>query len=159
VHYHFASREALLTEALEHSYERAGDMRMLAEDDGPVSALARLRLMIDQCLPAPGSLRDDFILWAELWLRAARHPELQATSAQLYERMRDWFAEALAEGAAAGEFAAPDPGRAADRILALCDGYGIRVLCEDPAMPRERARAEVWAAVAQLLGVDPATGG
>ena len=25
VHYHFASREALLSEALEHSYERAGE--------------------------------------------------------------------------------------------------------------------------------------
>ena len=158
VHYHFESREALLAEALEHSYERAGDMRMLAEEDGPSSALARLRLMIDQCLPAPGSLRDDFILWAELWLRAARHPELQATSARLYERMCEWFAEVLEEGAASGEFAPPDLERAPDRILALCDGYGIRVLCEDPAMPRERAQAEVWAAVAQLLGVDPAAG-
>ena len=26
VHYHFASRDALLEEALEHSYERAGDL-------------------------------------------------------------------------------------------------------------------------------------
>ena len=158
VHYHFQSREALLTEALEHSYERAGDMRMLTGDDAPTSATARLGLMIDQCLPAPGSLRDDFILWAELWLRAARHPELQATSARLYERLRDWFAEVLDEGAAAGEFAVADPGRAADRILALCDGYGIRVLCEDPAMPRERAHDEVWAAVTQLLGLDAAAG-
>ncbi len=78
----------------------------------PATALARLRVMIDQCLPAPGSLRDDFILWAELWLRAARHPELQATSARLYERMCEWFAEVLEEGAAAGEFAAPDLERA-----------------------------------------------
>ena len=159
VHYHFASREALLSEALEHSYERAGDMRMLTGDDAPATATARLRLMVDQCLPAPGSLRDDFILWVELWLRAARHPDLQATSAQLYERMRQWFGEVLAEGAASGEFASPDLDRAPDRILALCDGYGIRVLCEDPAMPRERAREEVWAAVAQLLGIDPADAG
>jgi AcrR family transcriptional regulator len=159
VHYHFASREALLAEALEHSYERAGDMRMLTGEDGPATALARLRVMIDQCLPAPGSLRDDFILWTELWLRAARHPELRATSARLYERLCEWFSEVLEAGAAAGEFAPPDLERAPDRILALCDGYGIRVLCEDPAMPRERARAEVWAAVAQLLGVDPAAAG
>lgn len=159
VHYHFASREALLAEALEHSYERAGDMRMLTGEDAPASATARLRLMVDQCLPAPGSLRDDFILWAELWLRAARTPELRDTSARLYQRMCEWFAEALAEGEAAGEFTVPDMGRAPDRILALCDGYGIRVLCEDPAMPRERARDEVWAAVAQLLGLDPSANG
>ena len=159
VHYHFASREALLAEALEHSYERAGDVRMLTGEDAPASATARLRLMIDQCLPAPGSLRDDFILWAELWLRAARTPELRDTSARLYQRMCAWFAEALADGEARGEFTVPDIERAPDRILALCDGYGIRVLCEDPAMPRERARDEVWAAVAQLLGIDPAAGG
>lgn len=159
VHYHFASREALLAEALEHSYERAGDMRMLTGEDAPASATARLRLMVDQCLPAPGSLRDDFILWAELWLRAARTPELRDTSARLYQRMCEWFAEVLAEGEAAGEFTVPDMGRAPDRILALCDGYGIRVLCEDPAMPRERARDEVWAAVAQLLGLDPSANG
>jgi len=30
VHYHFESRDALLAEALEHSYERAGDIRRFA---------------------------------------------------------------------------------------------------------------------------------
>jgi len=33
VHYHFASRDALLEEAIEHSYERAGDMRLAALGD------------------------------------------------------------------------------------------------------------------------------
>ena len=37
--------------------------------------------MIDQCLPEPGALRDDFVLWVELWLRAARHEELRPTGA------------------------------------------------------------------------------
>ena len=36
VHYHFASREALLAEALEHSYARAGDVRMLTGEDAPL---------------------------------------------------------------------------------------------------------------------------
>jgi hypothetical protein len=34
-----------------------------------------------------------------------------------------------------------------DRLLALIDGYGLRVLTEDPQMPLQRARAEIWAAV------------
>jgi hypothetical protein len=41
----------------------------------------------------------------------------------------------------------------ADRLLALIDGYGIRVLTGDPNMPLERARAEIWAAVAGDLGL------
>src|SRR5262249_56330980 len=35
VHYHFASRDALLEEAIEHSYERAGDMRLAPLGEGP----------------------------------------------------------------------------------------------------------------------------
>jgi AcrR family transcriptional regulator len=146
VHYHFESRDALLAEALEHSYERAGDVRIGAPGGEPEGARERLEAMIDQCLPAPGALRDDFILWVELWLRAARRPELRATSARLYERMHEWFRAVLAELGAA------DPAATADRVLALCDGYGIRVLCEDPAMPRERARAALVAAAAAEVG-------
>ncbi len=110
VHYHFESREALLAEALEHSYERAGDARIAALDDGAPAAY-RLRVMIDQCLPLPGALRDDWLLWAELWLRASRHPELRETAARLYARMREWFAEVIADGIARGEFTPCDTGR------------------------------------------------
>src|SRR5919205_1936893 len=72
VHYHFDSREALLVEALEHSYELAGSSRAVAAAEGP--AAERLAAMIDACLPFPGDQRDDWLLWVELWLRAARHP-------------------------------------------------------------------------------------
>jgi len=91
VHYHFETREALLAEALEHSFERAGDVRT----DGGGS---RLRGMVEQCLPLPGEQERDFVLWVELWLRAVRHPELRPTAARLYERMHQWFSEAISEG-------------------------------------------------------------
>jgi AcrR family transcriptional regulator len=159
VHYHFASRDALLEEALEHSYERAGDRRLAALAEGRASASQRLTAMIDQCLPVDRSLRDDWVLWVELWLRTARDRELRATAARLYARLHEWFAEAIAEGVAAGELRveAEEIGRMADRLLALIDGYGIRVLTEDPQMPLERARREIWAAVAGDLGLpDPA---
>src|SRR3954447_1249188 len=110
--------------------------------------------MIDQCLPLPGELRDDWVLWVELWLRATRHPELRPTAARLYARMREWLGGAIADGMASGEFAAGDAGRSADRLLALIDGYGVRVLNEDPLMPLERARMEIWAAVGADLGID-----
>jgi hypothetical protein len=83
------------------------------------------------------------MLWVELWRHTARHPELRATAARVYARMHAWFAEAIV---AAG-FAVADLDRTVDRLLALIDGYGIRTLTEDPAMPLERARAEVWAAI------------
>ena len=152
LHYHFASRDALLAEALEHSYELAGDIRTAASEEA-VPAAEHLRWMIDQCLPAPGSLHDDWMLWVELWLHAARRPELRPTAARLYARMHAWFAEAIATGEERGEFTVDDRERTIDRLLALIDGYGIRTLTEDPEMPIERARAEIWAAITLDLGI------
>jgi AcrR family transcriptional regulator len=157
VHYHFASRDALLEEAIEHSYERAGDMRLAAVDEGRATAAQRLRAMIDQCLPSDRPLREDWVLWVELWLRGARDPALRPVAARLYARLHAWFAEAIAEGIAAGELRACDLDRMADRLLALIDGYGIRVLTEDPQMPLDRARTEVWESVADELGLHAAT--
>jgi AcrR family transcriptional regulator len=136
VHYHFETREALLAEALEHSFERAGQNRQ--GGDG-------LRGMIDQCLPLPGEQERDWVLWVELWLRAVRHPELRPTAAKLYDRMHVWFKEAIEE-----ELPDADADAAADRVLALIDGYGVRALLGDPSMPLERAREEVWAALAPV---------
>jgi AcrR family transcriptional regulator len=153
VHYHFETREALLEQALDYSFELAGDVR-IGDDEGDVpDHTRRLAAMVDQCLPHPGQLERDWILWVELWLRAVRHPELRPTAARLYARMRTWFAEAIAAGAEAGEFnPSADPERVADRVLALCDGYGVRALLGD--LPTERAREEVWAVLAQELRID-----
>ena len=155
LHYHFESREALLAEALEHSYEIIGNARISVPENEPAPAGRRLRAMIDQCLPLDDELRDDWVLWVELWLRAVRHPELRPTAARLYERMHKWMAQGIRAGAEAGEFSRDaDPDRLTDRLLALIDGYGVRALCEDPQMPVERARDEVWAAMAPELGLD-----
>jgi AcrR family transcriptional regulator len=129
VHYHFETREALLAEALEYSYEHAGDARM-GEGEGGLAE------MVDQLLPYPGSLERDWILWVELWLRAVRHPELRPTAARLYDRMRTWLAQGMEEDE-----------RAADRLMALADGYGVRVLIG--AMEIEDARREIWAALTE----------
>ena len=148
VHYHFATREALLAEALEHSFERAGQNRQGESGEG-------LRDMIDQCLPLPGEQERDWVLWVELWLRAVRHPELRPTAAKLYARMHEWFSEAIEEAMANGDLDA-DPGAVADRVLALIDGFGVRALLGDPAMPLERAREEVWAR--PCVRADPTVG-
>jgi AcrR family transcriptional regulator len=157
VHYHFETREALLEQALEYSFELAGDVRIGDEEGDAPDHTRKLAAMVDQCLPYPGPLERDWILWVELWLSAVRHPELRPTAARLYARMREWFAQAIAAGAEAGEFdSRADPEQTADRLLALCDGYGVRALLGD--LPVEQARAEVWAVVSRELGVDPAPG-
>jgi AcrR family transcriptional regulator len=154
VHYHFETRDALLEQALEYSYELAGDVRLGPEGDAvELGSARRLAAMIDQFLPYPGMLERDWILWVELWLRAVRHPEMRPTAARLYSRMREWFAEAIATGIERGELSpAGEPGMIADRIMALADGYGVRVLFGD--LDVEHARREIWSAIATDLGLD-----
>jgi AcrR family transcriptional regulator len=154
VHYHFETREALLEQALEYSFELAGDVRIGEEEGDVPNHTARLAAMVDQCLPYPGELERDWILWVELWLRAVRHTELRPTAARLYARMRRWFVQAIAAGVEAGEFdASVDPERTADRVLALCDGFGVRALLGD--LEIDEARAEVWAVLSRDLDGTP----
>lgn len=154
VHYHFATREALLAEALEYSYAEAGDVRISAEELPMSSHLDRLRSMIDQCLPTSPSLEEDWVLWVELWLRAVRHPELRPVAEKLYGRMRHWFAAEIAAGVKDGEFSPCYPDEVADRLLALIDGFGIRTLIGDSSVPLERARKTITAALARELRLD-----
>ena len=153
VHYHFATREALLAEALEYSYAQAGDVRLDGDLPAGASHAERLQLMINQCLPTTPALAEDWVLWVELWLRAVRHPELRPVAEELYARMRAWFADEITAGMRDGEFARCDPEDVADRTLALLDGFGVRTLIGDSAIPLERARSAVSGALARDLGL------
>ena len=155
IHYHFATREDLLAEALDYSYAHAGDARM-ADDELAGSGAThaeRLQSMIDQCLPTSPSLHEDWVLWVELWLRAVRHPELRPVAEELYARMHAWFAAEIAAGVRDGEFERCDPQEVADHVLALIDGFGVRTLIGDSTIPLERARSSVSSALARDLGL------
>jgi AcrR family transcriptional regulator len=153
VHYHFASRETLLAEALDYSYTRAGDARISPGQLSGATHAERLETMIEQCLPSSPALREDWVLWVELWLRSVRHPELRPFAEELYARLRSWFAEEIAAGVSSGEFDRCDPEEVAERTLALIDGYGVRTLIGDSHVPLERARRAVASGLARDLGL------
>jgi AcrR family transcriptional regulator len=155
VHHYFSTREELLEQALLHSFETAGAERFGAETAPDESATAGLARMIDQCLPLPGIQERDWVLWVELWLRAARDPALRPVAAQLYERYRDWLAGGIRAGIESGEFTDADADRLAERTMALADGFGIRALLRDPRMDTERARREIAALLETELGLEP----
>ena len=157
VHHYFSTREELLEQALLHSFDKAGDERF-AEADGEASnATAALAEAIEDCLPVPGRLERDWVLWVELWLRAAREPDLRPLAASLYARYHEWLEDVLKRGIDAGEFTAPaDLPALTDRTMALLDGLGLRALLHDPTMDIDAARAQVADFVAPQLGLDPA---
>jgi AcrR family transcriptional regulator len=72
VHYHFDTREALLAQALAWSYEHVGRQRAEIEQDADATHAQRLGAIVDQCLPHTPELREDWVVWMELWLRGRR---------------------------------------------------------------------------------------
>jgi AcrR family transcriptional regulator len=154
VHYHFATREALLGEALQHSYARAGQARTDLRAGAGSSSARLLAVMIEHCLPLPGRLEREWVLWVELWLRAVRHPPLQDVAHELYAGLHEWFAGVIAEGVRRGEFDTGDVDAATDVLLGAIDGIGVRVLAGDPALTLGRARALLLSLASRELGAD-----
>jgi AcrR family transcriptional regulator len=155
VHHYFSTREELLEQALLHSFEQVADERFGEESDGGGSATAALAAAIEECLPMPGRLERDWVLWVELWLRAAREPELRPLAASLYQRYHEWLAAVIAAGVKSGEFEAPaDLDVLTDRAMAMLDGLGLRALLRDPTMDIEAARRQVAELLAPELGID-----
>ena len=153
IHYHFATREALLSEALAHSFEQLGDLRTTAAEDEQWTCAERLGWMVDQSLPFAGERERDVRLWLELWAHAARRPDLRAFTAQLYERYDAWIAEVVEEGMASGEFSGGDAEDVTRRLVAMLDGVGPRVLVAGAGLPLDAARRLVIRGLAAELGV------
>ena len=158
VHHYFSTREELLEQALLHSFEQVGDERFAAIGGEAPSATAALAEAIDECLPVPGRLERDWVLWVELWLRAAREPGLRPLAATLYARYHEWLEDVLKRGIESGEFEKPaDLAALTDRTMGLLDGLGLRALLRDPTMDIDAARAQVADFIAPQLGIDPAS--
>jgi AcrR family transcriptional regulator len=155
VHHYFSTREELLEQALLHSFEQVGDERFAATGGEAPSATAALAEAIEECLPRPGRLERDWVLWVELWLRAAREPDLRPLAATLYARYHEWLEEVLKRGIESGEFEQPgDLAALTDRTMALLDGLGLRALLRDPTMDIDAARTQVAEFLAPQLGIE-----
>ena len=155
VHHYFSTREELLEEALMHSYELAAEDRFGQPVDPNATATARLKVMIDECLPLEGRQHQEWLLWVELWLRAARDEASRPLSQRLYSTYRDWMLEVIRYGVDRGEFETADPEASADVAIGLLDGLGVRALVADPEMDVEKVRVLAASRIARELGIDP----
>jgi AcrR family transcriptional regulator len=156
VHHYFSTREELLAQALLQSFELAADERFGAGLAAAASATEGLAIAIEECLPTPGEGEREWVLWVELWLRAAREPELRPVAGRMYESYREWVARVIRRGVESGEFSRVDPDDVADLAMALFDGLGVRALIRDPAMELDDARRVAAERLGAELGVDPA---
>jgi AcrR family transcriptional regulator len=149
VHYYFATRDELLTEAFRFADERAAAVEQRAgEGLPPAERIERLLLLY---LDDEGSdIYENWILWREMWNHALFDTKLRPALESSY---RDWvrgLAEIVREGKADGSIAdATDPEAAVWRLTAFVEGLGPVMLIG--MLPRARAVELVREAVALEL--------
>ena len=127
VHYYFATRTALLREAFMHADVRV-DAYVDAQIAGLATAAERLeRLLAVYVSDADPSVRENSILWREMWTNAVFDDSLQNAVEESYadwlEQVQDAIRDAVAEGSAATD----DVEGAAHRLAAIVDGLSARL--------------------------------
>jgi AcrR family transcriptional regulator len=137
--YYFGTKDTLLAEALAFA-----DERFYAETAEAVAGMssARDRLVeLVRCSCSVGEAEDDFdewVLWLDLWARAAHKPDVARDRLTMDRRWRTTIGEIVRQGQAAGEFAPVDVETFALRLAALIDGLAVQVVLQDPEVSRER---------------------
>jgi AcrR family transcriptional regulator len=135
IHYHFATKDVLLTEMLRHEAERdIAKARRLATGGG--SALRRLDRVMREFVPA--SRHDQtWVLWIDAWAAGLRDEALRDISEELDAAWNEMLLTVITDGVKSGDFTTDDPGGSADRLSALLDGLGVRVTLQRPGMTRK----------------------
>jgi hypothetical protein len=94
-----------------------------------------------RCSCSVGEPEDDFdewVLWLDLWARAAHKPDVARDRQAMDQRWRTTIGEIVRQGQVAGEFAPVDAAAFALRLAALIDGLAVLVVLKDPEVTRER---------------------
>jgi len=153
VHYHFANRAQLLTEALARSLSAAEARLQRTTDDAHRQAPPeRLADLIDFGLPMTPEDVLELRLWAELELRASGSAELSRTLAVLNERLLRPLTDVVTAGLEQGVFHGCVPEEVATVALALTGGLCTRLMAVDPTLTLAEARRLAGRQIAMAVG-------
>jgi AcrR family transcriptional regulator len=152
VHYHFDSKDDLLTAAFRHA--AAADIarleKSLAESADAVEQLDRL---LAEYLPG-GRGEKGWVLWIDAWGEALRDPALRRISAELDRTWIDALEAVIDDGVTAGRFVCPDPRAAAWRMAALMDGLSLQLVAHRGMLTRAEALDYSRIAAAREVGLE-----
>lgn len=152
VTYYFPSKDALLMRAIRES---ESDLHARITDqvhriDDPWERLSRL---VDLAASA-GAGDPGWVLWFDVWARAATDSTVAAGGAELERWWREVLAEVIRYGCERGDFAADDVEAVVLSLSALIDGLSIRLTLGGGELTRTRLLELVMASAHQQL--DPA---
>jgi AcrR family transcriptional regulator len=154
IHYHFATKDILLTEMMRAASQ--DDIRKLHEiADDPGSAVARLDAVLHFYLPDPEDKENSgWVLWLEAWAASVREPALRNIVGELDGAWLAVMERVIRDGVRAGEFSCDDPANAAERLDALLDGLAIRYTLQLGAMSPRHFLEQARIAASREVGLD-----
>jgi AcrR family transcriptional regulator/transposase-like protein len=154
IHYYFNTKDDVLLAALnwagEQLYCRLDELLDPDSDD-----VERLAKVIQLALPHEGVLRDEYLLWVELWTRVRHRPELVKECDVLSERWHRLVSDVIKRGAEHGRFKPiADVDELAERLIALVDGFGFKAAIGYDRMRIARVRQLLLSFTAEQLQLD-----
>ena len=140
--YYFETKDKLLTEALAYAEDRfyLAIFAELADLDTATQRLVRLIELTCGDESTAELVREDVVLWIELWSRALRDESAGRRRAALDRRWRQTIAEIARDGQKTGEFADIDVDLFSMALASLLDGLVMQNVLEDPEAGYDRAR-------------------
>lgn len=139
VHYHFATKDAVLMEAARWvERETVAERDAIVHADTP--AVVKLGEFLEEQRLRNDLSRQEIILYIGLWGRAMRSPGYRAASTRSRHKWRAYFTRMLRQGLDEGAFrlrASLDD--TVERLTAFLDGITIQVLVGHPWLDEERA--------------------
>jgi AcrR family transcriptional regulator len=155
LHYYFDTRSDLLMQAFDHAdvkVDQAAETA-LAGIPGAADRLRRLLLLYAGADPV---IRDDWVLWVEMWRGGIFDQRLaesvRRSSGEWTEQIQGLIEEAVEEGSIGPEINAAD---ATVRLAALVDGLGLQML--SGIIHQERAAQLILGALRVELGIETTT--
>lgn len=148
--YYFPSKTELLMRAIALS-ERQFQQEVMARLDREPDPWQRLGALVElAAAQRPGD--PGWVLWFEVWARAAVDPSVARVQRELEGWWRQRLADVVAYGVERGTFRADDQARAVLVLAGLVDGLSVHLTLGSPELSREQLLDAVMGVAVSLLG-------
>lgn len=153
IHYYFKSKEQVLLAALQWAGEQQ-DKRVTQIAEQTSDHVERLRRYLDVTVPREGILRDEYLLWLEVWVALRRRPELIDECVSMSDQSYAFLNGLIEDGVRAGAFTpAVSCQEITQRIVAIRDGLGYRSVIGYRGMDGASVHRIMCEFVAEALGL------
>lgn len=137
VTYYFPSKDDLLMLAIRRSEEELHE-RIASEVERIADPWKRLRSLIELAM-ADGPGDPGWVLWFDVWSRAAVVPEVASGSSELETWWRTSLDEVIAFGVSRGDFEVADQQEAGLILSSLIEGLSIRLTLGQADLTKKKA--------------------